>query len=145
VTDQFKVRRRGTKAGRPTIAWFPLCKSVAYLYRYAELAAAANRRHLEALAPVPQPRQIREQLHAGTRQARAPATRPQDHRLSMTSIENIVEGSAGTARNCAVRGLRKTAPERLARLDAAVEEGAGAGRELAWKMQGGTYVAAARA
>ena len=44
-------------------AWFPLCKSVAYLYRYAEVAAAANRRYLDALAPVPQPRQIREQLH----------------------------------------------------------------------------------
>jgi len=60
---QFKVRRRGTKAGRPTLGWFPLCKSVAYLYRYAEVAAAANRRYLDALAPVPQPRQIREQLH----------------------------------------------------------------------------------
>jgi hypothetical protein len=60
---QFKVRRRGMKAGRPVTAWFPLCKSVAYLYRYAEVAAAANRRYLDALAPVPQPRQIREQLH----------------------------------------------------------------------------------
>jgi hypothetical protein len=60
---QFKVRRRGTKEGRPVTAWFPLCKSVAYLYRYAEVAAAANRRYLDALAPVPQPRQIREQLH----------------------------------------------------------------------------------
>jgi len=60
---QFKVRRSGTKAGRQVTAWFPLCKSVAYLYRYAEVAAAANRRYLDALAPVPQPRQIREQLH----------------------------------------------------------------------------------
>jgi hypothetical protein len=59
----FRVRRGGMKAGRPTVAWFPLCKSVAYLYRYAEVAAAANRRYLDALAPVPQPRQIRGQLH----------------------------------------------------------------------------------
>lgn len=63
---QFRVRRRGVKAGKPTLGWFPLCKSVAYLYRYAEVAAAANRRHLDALAPVPQPRQIREQLHGLT-------------------------------------------------------------------------------
>ena len=60
---QFKVHRSGKRKGAVITAWFPLCKSVAYLYRYAQIAAAANRRYLEALAPVPQPRQIREQLH----------------------------------------------------------------------------------
>jgi len=60
---QFKIWRRGKRNGRVTTAWFPLCKSVAYLYRYAQIAATANERYLQALAPVPQPRQIREQMH----------------------------------------------------------------------------------
>lgn len=52
---EFKVRRQGVRQGREVIDWFPLCKGVANLFRYAEICRAANRRHLDALAAVEPP------------------------------------------------------------------------------------------
>lgn len=52
---EFKVRRQGTRKGREVIDWFPLCKGVANLFRYAEISRAANRRYLDALATVEPP------------------------------------------------------------------------------------------
>jgi hypothetical protein len=52
---EFKVRRRGTRKGREVVDWFPLCKGVANLFRYAEISRAANRRYLDALAAVEPP------------------------------------------------------------------------------------------
>lgn len=53
---EFKVRRRKRRRdGRQCIGRFPLTKGVAYLWRYAEVARAANHRYLDALAAVPDP------------------------------------------------------------------------------------------
>jgi hypothetical protein len=48
---EFRVRRwQESKHGGRRLAWQPLRKGVAWLWRYAEVALAANRRYLEALA-----------------------------------------------------------------------------------------------
>ena len=52
---EFKVRRRGVRKGREVLDWFPLCKGVANLFRYAEISRRANRRYLDALAAVEPP------------------------------------------------------------------------------------------
>ena len=44
---EFKVRRQN---GRGELAWQPLCKGVAWLWRYAEVSRAANGRYLGALS-----------------------------------------------------------------------------------------------
>jgi hypothetical protein len=51
----FKVRRTGKRHGEECTGWFPLTKGVAYLYRYVEIAHAANTRYIEALAVVDDP------------------------------------------------------------------------------------------
>ena len=52
---EFKVRRQGVRQGCEVIGWFPLCKGVANLFRYAEICRGANRRYLDALATVEPP------------------------------------------------------------------------------------------
>jgi hypothetical protein len=52
---EFKVRRQGVRQGREVIDWFPLCKGVANLFRYAEICRGANRRYLDALGAVEPP------------------------------------------------------------------------------------------
>jgi hypothetical protein len=48
---EFRVRRwQQNKHGGRHLAWLPLRKGVAWLWRYAQVALAANRRYLEALA-----------------------------------------------------------------------------------------------
>lgn len=64
----FKVRRSGKRRGEQCIAWFPLPKGVAYLYRFVEIAHAANSRYIEALAVVDDP--------AATLDERAALARP---------------------------------------------------------------------
>jgi hypothetical protein len=67
----FRVRRwRTTPAGKPELAWQPLCKGVAWLWRYAEISRAANGRYLEALAAVDAWQKTREQLDQATRPAK---------------------------------------------------------------------------
>lgn len=67
----FKVRRwRQTKDGRRELAWQPLRKGVAGLWRYAEVSAAANGRYLEALAAVDEQARVRAELDAATKPAR---------------------------------------------------------------------------
>lgn len=63
----FKVRRMGKKDGERVMGWFPLCKGVGYLYRFAEVARAANRCYLEALAVVDDPRKADEYIRGATR------------------------------------------------------------------------------
>lgn len=48
----FKVLRLGTLKGKRIYGWFPMAKRVSNLYRYAEVAIAANKRYLDALAVV---------------------------------------------------------------------------------------------
>jgi hypothetical protein len=50
---EFRVRRwRKTKSGAKELAWQPMCKGVAWLWRYAEVGQAANGRYLQALVVV---------------------------------------------------------------------------------------------
>lgn len=75
---QFKVRRRPGPSGRPRVgesetykhgqpAWLPLRKSVAWLWKYAEVSFATNRRYLEALALVDDPSLARKLLDRASR------------------------------------------------------------------------------
>jgi hypothetical protein len=52
---EFKVRRLRTRAGREEMAWCPMNKGVSNLYRYREVALAANERYLDALSVVDNP------------------------------------------------------------------------------------------
>ncbi len=53
---EFRVRRwQKQKQGGRRLCWQPLRKGVAWLWRYAEVGLAANRRYLEALAQVDDP------------------------------------------------------------------------------------------
>jgi len=52
---EFKVRRRGRRNGRAVTDWFPMLKGVGHLFRYAQVARAANGRYLDALAAVEPP------------------------------------------------------------------------------------------
>jgi hypothetical protein len=63
---EFQVRREGTRHGERVIDWFPLCKGVANLFRYAEISRAANRRYLDALAAAEPPAEaMRGLTHMG--------------------------------------------------------------------------------
>ena len=59
---EFKVRRRGRRKGQEVLGWFPMCKGVANLYRYAEVSLAANSHYLDALSTVSDPAQAQHQL-----------------------------------------------------------------------------------
>jgi hypothetical protein len=52
---EFRVRRWRTRQGRREMAWCPMNKSVVNMYRYREVALAANERYLEALSVVENP------------------------------------------------------------------------------------------
>jgi hypothetical protein len=67
----FRVRRwRTTKGGQKELVWQPLCKGVAWLWRYAEIGRTANGRYLEALVAVDDWRQARADLDKVTRPAK---------------------------------------------------------------------------
>lgn len=60
---EFRVRRWQTNQhGRRVLAWQPLRKGVAWLWRYAQVSLSANRRYLEALAVVDDPGPARQLL-----------------------------------------------------------------------------------
>jgi hypothetical protein len=68
---QFRVRRwRERPDGSKELAWQPLRKGVAWLWRYAEVSRTANGRYLEALAAVDDWSGTREQLDRVSRPAR---------------------------------------------------------------------------
>src|SRR5262249_13557301 len=52
---EFRVRRRKQRQGRWQMVWCPMNKGVSNFYHYQEVAQAANRRYLEALAVVADP------------------------------------------------------------------------------------------
>ena len=67
----FRVRRpRLQSDGRREMAWQPLCKGVAWLWRYAEISRTANGRYLEALTAVDDGRRARAALDRASRPAR---------------------------------------------------------------------------
>ena len=53
--EEFRVRRRVRRRGRRRTEWVPLRKSVAYLFRYRDVAQQSNARYLNALAQVDDP------------------------------------------------------------------------------------------
>jgi len=61
---ELRVRRWRTRDGHREMVWCPMNKSVINLYRYRQVALAANRRYLDALAvvddPTPAYRQVEE-------------------------------------------------------------------------------------
>ncbi len=67
---EFKIRRRGKRQGKEILGWFPMATGVANLPRYAEVAGAANRRYLEALAVVDDPGPAQELLGKAARPVR---------------------------------------------------------------------------
>jgi hypothetical protein len=68
---EFRVRRwRVGPDGRKELAWLPLLKGVAWLWRYADVSRMANSRYLDALAVVDDWQKTREQLDQVTRPAR---------------------------------------------------------------------------
>jgi hypothetical protein len=58
----FKVYRTAVRRGREVLGWFPLCKGVSYLWRYAEVSQRANHRYLDALSVVDDPSQVPHRL-----------------------------------------------------------------------------------
>jgi hypothetical protein len=52
---EFRVRRRVTRNGRRVSCWVPMIKGVRHFFRYYQVALAANRRYLDALAVVEDP------------------------------------------------------------------------------------------
>jgi len=87
---EFRVwRPRRTKDGREVMAWQPLPKGVAWLWRYAEISRAASSRYLEALAAVDDWRKSRTLLDQASRPAKVGGRRrralqllsPQDQAL----------------------------------------------------------------
>lgn len=92
---EFRVRRgRTLKDGRRELAWQPLRKGVAWLWRYAEVSRAANGRYLEALAVVEDDRLSRQllddvtkpaKLHGRKRRALQPLS-PADQQLFLAAL-----------------------------------------------------------
>lgn len=64
---EFKVRRKGKRDGQTVTGWFPLCKGVGYLYRFEEVARAANLRYIEALSVVDDPAGTQKSVRESTR------------------------------------------------------------------------------
>jgi hypothetical protein len=64
---EFRVRRR--QPGAKAATWQPLCKGVAWLWRYAEVSRGANGRYLEALAVVEDDSAVRRLLDRATKPA----------------------------------------------------------------------------
>ena len=60
--EEFKVRKRVARKGKPVMEWVPMRKGVAYLFRYQEVSRQANRRYLDALAVVDDPTPAIQQL-----------------------------------------------------------------------------------
>jgi hypothetical protein len=119
---EFRVRRLRTRAGRREMAWCPMNKGVCNLYRYREVAKAANARYLEALAvvddPAPAYRQVEKLTEPVVVAGRSyagfnPASRPDVtlfravldgnhlvHGFRNADIRTILHGSTEDPREC---------------------------------------------
>jgi hypothetical protein len=92
---EFRVRRwRTRKDGSRELAWQPLCKGVAWLWRYAELSRASNGRYLQAMTVVDDDGAARKlidrvtrpaQLHGKTKRALQPLS-PADQALFLAVL-----------------------------------------------------------
>lgn len=59
----FQVRRRRVRQGQPKMVWCPMNKGVVNLYRYRQVALAANARYLDALSVVELTGPVQAPLH----------------------------------------------------------------------------------
>jgi len=71
--EEFRVRRRVRRNGKRVTEWVPLRKSVALLFRYRDVARAANARYLDALSKVADPTSALRQLEKLTTRRETPA------------------------------------------------------------------------
>jgi hypothetical protein len=119
---EFRVRRLRTREGRREMVWCPMNKGVINLYRYREVALAANRRYLDALSvvddPAPAYRQVEEltepvvvsgRSHAGFN----PAS-PGDVRLFQAVLDgdHVLRGIRNADIRAALYGSTEDAAER---------------------------------
>ncbi len=72
----FSVPRRRQRKGQCKVVWCPMNKGVVNLYRYRQVALAANARHLDALSVVEPTRLVQAPLHrlAGPRRVQPGTT-----------------------------------------------------------------------
>lgn len=129
---EFKVRRWRVRGGQRRLVWCPMNKSVCSLYRYQEVAAAANRRYLEALTVVDNPaptyrevaeltaaKQVRGRSSAGFNPARAPdvdlfrAVLNGNHLVRGFRNADIRRALYGESKRADVRHRQSTAVSRL--------------------------------
>jgi hypothetical protein len=101
---EFRVRRWRTRQGRREKAWCPMNKSVVNLYRYREVALAANERYLEALSvvenPAPSYRQTEKLTEPAVKAGRSYAGFNPASRSDVKLFEAVLDG------NHVVRGFR---------------------------------------
>jgi hypothetical protein len=101
---EFKVRRRGKRKGRTVTDWFPLLKGLGHLFRYAQIARAANGRYLDALAAVEPPARATKAMH---RLARPVRRAQRSFRGFNPALEEYVELFAALLRGeHAIHGIR---------------------------------------
>ena len=129
---EFKVRRWRLRGGQRRLVWCPMNKGVCNLYRYQEVARAANRRYREALAVVDNPapayrevaelaeaKQVRGRRSAGFHPARAEEVRlfravlDGNHLVRGFRNADIRRALYGEAREAAVCRRQSTAVGRL--------------------------------
>jgi hypothetical protein len=67
---QFRVRRRGKRKGQEIIGWFPLCKRLSHLFRYAQVSLTANTQYLNALSVVDDPTEAYDVINSVCEPAR---------------------------------------------------------------------------
>ena len=103
---EFKVRRLRTRAGRQEMAWCPMNKGVSNLYRYREVALAANERYLEALSvvdnPAPAYRQVEQLIEPVVLEGRSYAG------FNPASVADVKLFGAVLDGNHLLRGFRNT-------------------------------------
>lgn len=92
---EFKARRSAKRRGEFVRDCFPMGKGVANMPRYREVCMAANRRFLEALAVVPNPGRLKEQIQSIGRPAR---TETRSHRALNPASKDDVELLAAVMR-----------------------------------------------
>ncbi len=119
---EFRVRRLRTRDGRLEMVWCPMNKGVNNLYRYRELALASNRRYLDALAVVDDPKPAYSQVEeltepvvvSGRSHAGFNPASPGDVRLfrAVLAGENLLHGFRNADIRAALYGPTEDVGER---------------------------------
>lgn len=125
---EFRVRRKRTRNGQPTMVWCPLNKGVTNLPNYQRVCRAANDGYLNALSVVNDPTPAYQQVadltesktHQGRRYARFNPARKDDVRLFQAVLPGAHELRG--CHNCDIReslhGVVRDPTERRRRANA---------------------------